>query len=367
MIRVQRFTGPFEFSDVGVLRYRDPYGDAVDREYECVRWTSEELLPGEFDQVIPSWAAETPPGCWIQVELRVAGHGSAAWSHRPGEQWFVTARWTAGNDFPADIHRCTVRGQHNVFGRVDADTFLASVDNSPLAALQLRVSLLRPAGSADVARLGSVTVLTSRGAGAETGTTSPYTRQAAIELEVPARSQRVHAGTHPELGGGGDAWCSPTSTAMLLGYLGDATDPRSDVVDAARATYDYSYRGTGNWAFNAAFAQSHGVDLYVSRLRDLRDVEPHLERERPVIASVTLNRKTMPEAGYDTEGHLLVIAGFSAEGDVIVYDPAAPTPEGARRTYPRGAFERAWLPASASAGIAYVCGDEGAGPAGITG
>ena len=28
----------------------------------------------------------------------------------------------------------------------------------------------------------------------------------------------VHAGEYPQYGGGGEAWCSPTSTTMVLAY-----------------------------------------------------------------------------------------------------------------------------------------------------
>ena len=54
-----------------------------------------------------------------------------------------------------------------------------------------------------------------------------------------------------------------------------------------------------------------------------------------------------------TNGHLLVISGFTATGDVITRDPAAED-DGApvRRVYNRAEFERAWLPASG--GVVYV-------------
>ena len=56
-------------------------------------------------------------------------------------------------------------------------------------------------------------------------------------LNVPAYSQMTHQGEYPQYGGGGEAWCSPTSTAMVLGYydalpaagqyaLGDSRIPR---------------------------------------------------------------------------------------------------------------------------------------------
>ena len=42
----------------------------------------------------------------------------------------------------------------------------------------------------------------------------------ATSLALPGFSQMTHRGHHPEWGGGGEAWCSPTSVAMVLRYFG---------------------------------------------------------------------------------------------------------------------------------------------------
>ena len=51
-------------------------------------------------------------------------------------------------------------------------------------------------------------------------------------------------------------------------------------------------------------------------------------------------------------GHLLVIRGFTAVGDVIANDPAARSNPEVRKVYRRGDFEKAWL--GGSAGVVYV-------------
>ena len=53
-----------------------------------------------------------------------------------------------------------------------------------------------------------------------------------------------------------------------------------------------------------------------------------------------------------TNGHLLVIVGFTASGNVVVNDPAATSDATVQRVYDRAEFERTWLPASG--GIVYV-------------
>ena len=53
-----------------------------------------------------------------------------------------------------------------------------------------------------------------------------------------------------------------------------------------------------------------------------------------------------------TNGHLLVIRGFDANGDVITNDPAVPVDAQARKVYPRLDFETVWL--LGSTGTVYV-------------
>src|SRR5207302_5908738 len=94
-------------------------------------------------------------------------------------------------------------------------------------------------------------------------------KAAGLELPVPAYAQNIHKGQFPEYGGGGENWCSPTSTEMVVEYWGrgpraeDMSWIPADLPDrtidyAARYTYDYSYEGTGNWPFNTAYAAEFG-------------------------------------------------------------------------------------------------------------
>ncbi|HEX2809204.1 MAG TPA: C39 family peptidase, partial [Kineosporiaceae bacterium] len=182
-----------------------------------------------------------------------------------------------------------------------------------------------------------------------------------------------------------EVWCSPTSTAMMVAYWQQGpssrelatigADPafdahgRSDpqVVWAAMHTWDAGYNGTGNWPFNTAYASGYGLDGSVRQYGSLRDVETWILRGVPVVASIAWNNSDasadndldgapIPRSG----GHLLVISGFTAGGEVLVADPAAPTEATVRRTYRRAQFERDWL--NASTGTAYVIQPVGRGP-----
>jgi hypothetical protein len=84
----------------------------------------------------------------------------------------------------------------------------------------------------------------------------------------------------------------------------------------------------------------------------LREAEPFTKDGIPLVASVVWNSNKLDTATKSTNGHLLVIGGFTGNGDVIAYDPASIDDAHVRHVYARGQFERAWIPASG--GIVYV-------------
>ncbi len=306
-----------------------------------------------FTRLVPSWTAETPAGTWLSIEMqgRRAGGGET--------RWWSFGTWASGD---GDVRRSSVAGQSDGDGTVDVDTFRASV---PMSAYRMRLVLSRtPASTATpaVRRLRAVASDASSFAARPPSATALGRR---IDLAVPAYSQEIHAGEHPEYDGGGEAWCSPTSTAMVLAFWGTGptgadlewvgpghADPQVDA--AARWTYDAAYGGTGNWSFNAAYAARFGLDSFVTQLRSLAEAERFVAAGIPLVASIkvapgALDGFLLPEG---SGGHLLVIRGFTPAGDVIVNDPAAPSDATVRRVYARTQFENAWL--AGSGGTVYV-------------
>jgi hypothetical protein len=197
-----------------------------------------------------------------------------------------------------------------------------------------------------------------------------------VVLDVPRYSQMVHAGEYPQYGGGGEAWCSPTSTTMVLAYykrLPAASEyawVRPSYADravdhAARMTFDHGYDGTGYWPFNTAYAARHAGHAFVTRFNSLRGVEQMIRAGIPVVTSITFGKGQLTGAPISaSNGHLVVVVGFTSTGNVVVNDPAARTRAGVRRTYSRAQFENAWLqryPSSGSmrgsGGLAYVIRD----------
>jgi hypothetical protein len=283
----------------------------------------------------------------VEVRARAASGATGSWD--------TVADWSTTN---RPLRRTTYSGQSDDLGRVSVDTWAAA---SAVTSWQVRVTLLRPRGSrlpVALERIGAVaSTVASR-----SGPTSRPGPAAGTVLPVPTYSQMTHQGHYPQWGGGGQAWCSPTSTAMVLAYYGVSPTPRgiapghtNAVVDhTAKMVYDHGYDGTGNWAFNTAYAATLvGGDSYVTRLRDLREAEQHIAAGVPLIVSVAFGRQQLTGAPISSSnGHLLVIVGFEADGDVVVNDPAGASNGAVRRVYDRAELERIWL--SASGGTAYV-------------
>ncbi|HEX8806428.1 MAG TPA: C39 family peptidase [Candidatus Aquilonibacter sp.] len=169
----------------------------------------------------------------------------------------------------------------------------------------------------------------------------PYARDAMI-LDVPARSQYVL----PEERG----WCSAASLSMVNAYHGI---DRS-VEETARAVLDRAYNGTGNWAFNTAFSGSLGLRAAVAYLQNLDQAARLIERNLPVIISYSWREGELPGAPIPhSDGHLVVLRGFTENGDCAINDPAA---DGVRVVYPRGAIEAIW---QRNNGVAYVVAPAG--------
>jgi hypothetical protein len=330
----------------GRVDHTDPHTGTTST-WEYASWTSPvhtSTVPAT--EVIASWNAETPPGTWIQIDLRGTYNDASA------TPWFVMGRWAAGD---GDIKRTSVDDQSDGRSSIWTDTF--SVDDATsglrLASYQLRVTLHRTPGTdltPTLRRLGAMA----------SDIPDRFTVPASVpgldrELVVPRYSQNTHIGQYPEYDNGGEAWCSPTSSQMIIEYWGRApsaedlawvnpafADPQ--VCHAARFTFDHQYEGCGNWPFNAAYAATYpDMNAVVTRLRSLTDLETLIRAGIPVITSQSFRKEELTGAGYGTSGHLMTVIGFTADGDVIANDPASPDNEAVRRVYRRREWENIWL------------------------
>ncbi|MFC0849500.1 peptidase C39 family protein [Streptomyces noboritoensis] len=332
----------------GRIDYTDPHTQKT-AAWEYATWTSpvhRAAVPAT--EVIAHWNAHAPAGTWLQVELL------GTYSDGTETPAYVLGRWTAG-DGDADIRRTSVDGQKDGKSTIYTDTF--AVDDAAsglrLASYRLRLTLYRTPDSAltpTVWRLGAMASDVP-----DRFTVPASTPAYAGELLVPRYSQEIHKGQYPQYDNGGEAWCSPTSSQMIVEYWGrrpsaadlawvDPSFADPQVCHAARYTYDYQYGGCGNWPFNAAYATTYrNMSAVVTRLQSLNDLERLIRAGIPAITSQSFLKTELTGAGYGTSGHLMTVIGFTADGDVIANDPASPSDPEVRRVYLRREFENIWL------------------------
>jgi hypothetical protein len=327
----------------GTVTRTEP-GLGTTRTYDYGRWTSPVHRQG-FDatELIASWNALTPERTWLQVEARATTAAGAETA------WYVLGQWAYGD---ADIQRTSVEGQSDANAEVSVDT-LAVKPGVTLRSHQLRVTLYREQGSTSTPTLSSVGAMTSAVPDRFDVTPTGPGPASGIELTVPRYAQNLHKGQLPEFGGGGENWCSPTSTEMVVEYWGrgpraqdlawvPAGYPDPSVAHAARYTFDHSYDGTGNWPFNTAYAAHFGLRGHITRLHSLTELEGYIARGIPVITSQSFLAEELDGAGYGTAGHIMVVVGFTSEGDVITNDPASSSNDRVRNVYKRAQFEKIW-------------------------
>jgi hypothetical protein len=334
-----------------VTRYQDPRVAGGKKSYDKGSWQSPWQATGfAATTLIPSWSISTPGGTWARVEVRVRS-GSTVGS------WDSVARWAGST---SRVKRASYTAQTDDLARISTDVVKANAGRS-FDQWQVRVVLHRPKGSSSTPTLHAVNGVAATYA-TRSVATSATTMTATTDLSVPRSSQMIHKGQFPQWGGGGEAWCSPTSTSMVMRYFGKGPSKsayswskyKDSFVDhAARYTYDHQYKGTGNWPFNTAYAAGYSLDSFVTRLDSLRDAEAFIQAGIPLVASVAFGRGQLTGAPISsTPGHLMVIRGFTSTGQVIANDPAGSKNSNVRRVYSRAQFEKAWL--NGSGGVVYV-------------
>ncbi|MGW6707812.1 peptidase C39 family protein [Streptomyces sp. NPDC054956] len=332
---------------VGRTEYADPH-TGKKSTWEYAVWTSPvhaSTVPAT--EAIASWNARTPAGTWIQTELR------GTYTDGTATPWYVMGRWASGD---GDIRRTSVDGQTDGRSTVWTDTLAVDAPATGLRIKdwRLRLTLYRKPGAGRGptvwlagAMASDVPDRFSVPASVPSGT--------AVELKVPRYSQETHAGQYPEYDNGGEAWCSPTSSQMIIEFWGRRASAKSltwvkkeyadpQVCHAARSTYDAAYKGCGNWPFNAAYAATYRqMAGIVTRLASLSDLETLVRAGVPAITSQSFTAPELTGAGYGTAGHLMTVIGFTAAGDVIANDPNSADNPAVRRVYRRREFENNWL------------------------
>jgi hypothetical protein len=279
-----------------------------------------------FTEAIASWNATTPAGTWIETLISASIGGR--WT-----KWYNLGIW-ASDSSTVERHSVNLQGDTN--GYVAVDT-LVIASKKGASAFKLKLRLFSADGEATpVVHAASVAYSTTPTKPSIVSRGNPGAWGKV--LSVPTCSQMVY----PD---GGEVWCSPTSTSMVVGYWKNDTGPCEPRVRAAvSGVYDWLYDGHGNWPFNTAYAATHGLEGYVARFTSMDDVEPWIQAGVPVIFSFGWKKSQLTGAPISSSnGHLAVIVGFDKNGNPVVNDPAAASNETVRRTYNRAELESLWL------------------------
>lgn len=291
------------------------------RPIECARG---------FHDALVSFNADVPTDEGLRVELRVSPDRSGeTWS-----SWLTLATWGNGSRFAAPVRTFVLpTGQA---GKIDIDYFTAPRPHV-YRRLQYRLLATSPGVRADL-----VSVALDNERGWIFRDTARETSEAS-DPGVPFRTQKT-----PDAALSGRL-CSPTSVAMVLAHHG-VDVPVATVAEIAR---DPEFDLYGNWPRNIQAAASLGVSGFLTRISNWSQVDALFDQGLPIIASIQVSKGELPEAPYEsTGGHLIVLTGFTPEGDVRVNDPACGTEAEGRRVYSRKNLTNVWL--SRTGGTAYV-------------
>lgn len=306
-------------------------GGAITKAFEPLR-------PGfAWDQAIVSWNLENPSSAAVKLEAR-------AWSGETPTKWYTLADWAAD---AAKAPRVSVNGQRDADGTVDTDTLELK---APADRLELRATLRTMAeGPRPRLRLLTASLIDSKAPVMPDA--SKRSEAWGKTIDVPQRAQ----GDYPN----GGVLCSATSTSMLLWHYSrvlDRPELDRDVPEVEANVWDTAYKGAGNWPFNVAYSGSFpGMRAYVARFAGISDLEKWIAAGLPLACSVSFDRLKGALTG--GSGHLVVLVGFTKDGDPVINDPARRGD--VRHVYPRADFERAWL---YSKRTVYVVHPEGAKP-----
>lgn len=278
-------------------------------------------LPFPANQVILSWNVQMPNEDGVSISLR-------AFCKDHWTPYYTVAIWSLDN--PSLRH--SVAGQETEDGTFETDTLILRY---PAHCVQVRLLYMgnqQPTWKF----LGLCATSTSQ---ITLSSLPAYSDAWGRELSVPQRTQ---------LGwDGASGWCSPTSTSMVLAYWAEKLlrpELLRTVPEVAKAVFDSTWQGTGNWPFNTAYAGSfEHIRAYVTRFSDVCELEEWILAGVPPIVSLSYDLlKGNPIA--NDPGHLMVCTGFTSKGDPIFNDPYYWPHEGepCRKTFPRDNFAKAW-------------------------
>lgn len=290
-------------------------GGSIIKEFQGIQ-------PGfDFTEMIPSWNIANSSG--VAMKLEVRAHVAKGMT-----KWFTMAEWSLDSKrYP----RHSIKGQRDEDGTVDTDT----LDLKKTAtSLDARVTLTTLEENSK-AKLKLLTFAFTK-AGEDSVPVMLHSSSYGKCIDVPQRAQ----GNYPN----GGVLCSPTSVSMMLWHYSTVLkkpELNKDVPEVENHVWDEVYKGAGNWPFNTAYAGSFDeLVSYVTRMDGIGNLEAWIDKGLPVICSVSFDLLRGLPLSPTESGHLVVLVGFTKDGDPIINDPAFK--KQVRKVYPRHDFEQGW-------------------------
>ncbi len=295
-----------------------------------------------FDRACVSVNAETPGDSRVEVAVKALAGDRAT-------EWLPMGVVAAPDDaarLPRSAEKTPSPAEKPASGaaaKVEIDTVVLPEGNGRALTVRLVLHRSRGGETPRVRRVALVAWPHGKRAGPEAGS-EPHPAWGKV-LEVVERSQRVE---DPRISG---RICSATSLGMVLAFHGFELATK----DVCREVLDREAGIYGNWALNVAFAGRLGLSASIVRMETFRPLEDEIAAGRPVVITHRWTQGQLSGAPIgSTDGHLIVVRGFTKEGDLVVNDPAADPRKGQEieRVYKRAEISKTWL--ENADGIAYV-------------
>ena len=309
-------------------------------------WLSRVFRPARpFNEVLPSWNLDVPPGAGVRVEIQVGT--KKGWS-----PWLHIGDWGR-----VPVGKRRLRCEQ---GRVAIDIFRSK---RRFTRARFRLSAFPPEMPSPTRRPrpGSRPSPKKR-----TSSPSPVLRRlhvtfsdtlggiqpkspSILPAKPPLRVPLLRQGSAPK--SISSLVCSPTSVTMVLRSLGK----RVSLVQAARGIWDPHNKLYGVWNRAVQYAWTQGVPGYLTRIASWDRVIQLTQAGQPIIISIAFEKGQLRNAAFSrSDGHLIVLLGLSKDGKTVtVADPGAGKGKSIQRVYYRADLSKCWMQRG---GFSYILG-----------
>lgn len=273
--------------------------DVVEGSYE-----SDEIQTIAFNSLVASWASTSSVDATVELFVKV--RVNSVWS-----DYITYHQWGFGLE-----NKCY--DQQNSLIKLSEDEVMV-LNNKNGDAIKFKVVLRRK--SLDVVSPKLLLVSFAL----KNNNYSYSVDISDLPNEVVYQVPRLYQGAVPTIG---NSICSPTTSTMLLKYMGEDFSS-FDEYEHRYIAYkfkEYNSGIFGNWVYNTVGMSSFGYKAYVARMYSVEELVEHLANIGPCGLSVK-GQMTSTEKNYYTNGHLIVAIGYKYVNGVlhiVCNDPNVP-------------------------------------------